>query len=311
MTPPEAKHRFGESPLWARYAETRVTKESALDLTDFKSTGVNHKLAMWDPSVNGVRYVKALLYHMGMHLSPENLARLRNTPSRELGTPIAVRCRGELMCVDYLLAVHELEFLTEHVTLEGARVLEIGAGYGRTCHTMMSNHDVASYHIVDLPNTLALSAAYLTRVLPPEQLARVHFVPIDEADALFAVSRFDLCINIDSFAEMTQDTVHSYLAAIDETCRWFYVNNPVGKYSDPSLDNHSHGADLVDLAMSTGLLRDVIDISDMDQVQAQVPLFLDAYRPGAAWEPVADHHHPAYQHYWQGLYRRTPSPPSP
>ena len=49
----------------------------------------------------------------------------------------------------------------------------------------------------------------------------------------------------------------------------------------------------------------MIDISDTDQVTAQVPKFLDAYRPGAAWQAVADGHHLAYPHYWQGLYRKS------
>lgn len=298
--------RFEASPLWARYSETTVTEELATDLTDFKSSPEN-KLSMWDPAVNGVRYVKSLIFHIGMTLSEENLARLRNIRNRGVGSPITVRVRGEHMCTDYLLGVHELAFVAPHVPLDGARVLEIGAGFGRTCHTLVSNHDIASYHIVDLPSTLALSRAYLTEVLTPEQLSLVRFVPIGEADALFAASRFDLAINIDSFAEMTPETVTSYLTAIDETCRWFYSANPVGKYSDPTLDGHSHGAELVRMAMVTGPrpLHQVIDISDLDQVRDRVPAFLDAYRPGPAWRPVADGHHLAYTHYWQGLYRRS------
>lgn len=297
-------HRFEASPLWARYSETTVTEDFALDLTDFKSAPEN-KLSMWDPATNGVRYVKSLIFHIGMTMSEENLARVRRIRNRQLGSPITVRVRGEHLCTDYLLGVHELDFVAPHVPLDGARVLEIGAGFGRTCHTLVSNHDIAEYTIVDLPSTLALSRAYLTAVLSEEQLARMTFVTIDEADALFATTTFDLAVNIDSFAEMTPATVASYLEAIDGTCRWFYSANPVGKYLDPTLDGHSLGAELVNLALATGPLHDVIDISDTDQVRAQVPKFLDAYRPGSAWHAVADGHHLAYPHYWQGLYRKS------
>ncbi|OLF14441.1 hypothetical protein BLA60_04810 [Actinophytocola xinjiangensis] len=298
-------HQFGASPLWARYSQTTVTEELATDLTEFKSSPEN-KLSMWDPAVNGVRYVRSLIFHIGMALSEQNLTRLRAINNRRVGSPITVHINGEPMCMDYLLGVHELDFIAPHVALDGARVLEIGAGFGRTCHTLLSNHDIASYTIVDLPSTLALSRAYLTEVLTPEQLSRMSFVTIDEAEALFAVSRFDLAINIDSFAEMTPETVTSYLAAIDGTCRWFYSVNPVGKYYDPTLDGHSYGPELVNMAMATGprTLHEVIDISHSDQVRAKVPAYLDAYRPGAAWQSVADDHHLAYTHYWQGLFRK-------
>ena len=298
-------HRFEASPLWERYSETTVTEDLALDLADFKSSPVNGKLAMWDPATNGVRYVKSLIFHIGMTMSEENLSRLRRVENRQLGSPITVRVRGEHMCVDYLLGVYELDFLAPHVPLDGARVLEIGAGFGRTCHTLLSNQDITSYHIVDLPSTLALSRAYLSAVLSPAQLAKVTFVPVAEAEILFATTTFDLAINIDSLAEMTPDTVTSYLQVIDERCQWFYSANPVGKYLDPSLDGHSLGSELVSMAMRTGPLHDVIDISDLDQVAAQVPKFLDAYRPGPAWHAVADRHHLAYTHYWQGLYRKS------
>ncbi len=300
-----ADTKFTPSPLWAHYLETKVTIESSSDLTDFKRNGVTHKISMWDPATNGVRYFKALIYHIGMNLSEDNLARLRNIPNREVGSPTTVRCQGESMCMDYLLAVHELEFLATHLTLDGLRVLEIGAGYGRTCHTVISNHQVASYTIVDLPNTLALSRAYLTTVLPPEQLARVNFVPIGDAPALFASTEFDLAVNIDSMAEMSPETVTSYLADIDRTCGLLYVANPVGKYLDKSLDNHTDGVEIVNLAMDTGPAREVFDISDMAEVKARVPGYLEAYRPGAAWAPVATAPHLAYSHYWQALYRKT------
>jgi hypothetical protein len=105
-----------------------------------------------------------------------------------------------------------------------------------------------------------------------------------------------------------EETVRSYQRAIDAISSWCFVVQPVGKYTDPSLSldlQHGKDTELVDMVMRTGLLRDVIDISDMDQVQAQVPKFLDAYRPGAGWVVVTDAHHPAYPHYWQGLYRKS------
>jgi hypothetical protein len=37
---------------------------------------------------------------------------------------------GELVCMNYLQAVFELDVMARHVALDGATVVEIGAGYG-------------------------------------------------------------------------------------------------------------------------------------------------------------------------------------
>ncbi|WP_277305231.1 putative sugar O-methyltransferase [Spongiactinospora sp. TRM90649] len=294
---------YDRSPLWDRYGRTQVTKGAVADLANFKSNEVNFKLALWDPRVNGVRYLKTLIHALSSGLSAANWTRLRNIRERTLGNPIAIRYDGETVCLDYLQAVFEVEFMSAGVELDGAAVVEIGAGYGRTCHAMLSNHDVADYHIIDLENLLTLSSGYLRAVLDDEQFAKVRFHPVADVAALFRDHRFELCVNIDSFAEMNAETVHAYLARIAESCRHLYVNNPVGKYMDKSLDGHSQGNEVVALALRTGLLRDIIDIHDNRAVEAQSRKFVTAYLPGDDWRCVAESRTIAWPYYWQALYR--------
>lgn len=298
-------HKYGRSPLWERHNNTQVTKEAVSDLADFKSSEVNYKLALWDPRVNGVRYLKTLIYNLSAGLSAGNFERLRKIRNREVGNPIAVTYDGESVCMDYLQAVLELEFMATHVALDGADVLEIGAGYGRTCHAILSNHDVASYHIVDLENSLDLAGNYLGEVLSEEQFAKVRFHTIDDVDGPLRDMRFELCVNIDSFAEMNAETVRAYLDFVAARCRHLYVNNPVGKYLDKSLDGHSQGDAVVDLALRTGLLTDIIDIHDSRAVEAQSRKFVAAYRPGDGWNCVAESKTVPWTYYWQALYRST------
>jgi SAM-dependent methyltransferase len=182
-------------------------------------------------------------------------------------------------------------------------VVEIGAGYGRTCHAVLANYDVAAYYIVDLDNSLDLARAYLREVLGDDDFAKVRFVPAGDLDAALGDLRFDLCLNVDSFAEMDGDVVHNYLAFIAARCRNFYVKNPVGKYLDPSLDGHAEGPELVAMALRTGLLRDVIDVHDSEAVRAQSFKFLEAYRPAAGWATVDAGWAPPWSYYWQALYR--------
>ncbi|EEP73342.1 hypothetical protein MCAG_03669 [Micromonospora sp. ATCC 39149] len=303
--------KYGRSALWERYNSTQVTEEAADDLTSFKSSDVNYKLALWDPRVSGVRYLKTLIFNLAENLGEANRARLRRIANRDVGDPISVVWDGDRICMDYLQAVLELEFFSRHVPLDGATVLEIGAGYGRTCHAVLSNHDVAAYHVVDLPNSLALARRYLGTVLTAEQLARVHFHGVGEVDGPLSELRYDLVINIDSFAEMTAETVRAYLAFVATRARHLYVNNPVGKYLDKSLDGHFQGEAVVNLALSTGLLRDVIDIHDNQAVRRQSRAFLDAYRPGPGWACVAESRTIPWSYYWQALYRAGEAAPAP
>ncbi|MFE0690941.1 putative sugar O-methyltransferase [Streptomyces sp. JH002] len=296
---------YQASRQWQRISRDWVTAEAAVDLTDFKSGRPNHKISLWDPGSNGVRYLKTMVHNLAARLEPADWDRLRNTRNRHVGRPHAVRWEGEDICLDYLQAVLELGFLAPRTALDGAAVLEIGAGYGRTCHTLLSNHDIASYCIVDLPTTMRFSKRYLAEVLDDAHYAKIRFVTVDEVETALDGERFDLALNIDSFAEMLPRTARGYLDLIDRCCTAFYTKNPVGKYLDPSLDGRPEGEDeLLRAALETGLMRQVLDVHDSSAVRAAVPGFLTAYRPGPGWSPAADAWAVPWSFYWQVLYRK-------
>lgn len=295
--------KYGPSEQWRHINANQLTPDSTGRLGDFKSSPINHKLAIWDPGANGVRYLKTLVYNLAAGLDDRDWARLRRIEHRDIGEPIAVTYRGEPVCLDYLQAVRELGFITGRLDLDGRRVLEIGAGYGRTCHAIMANHELAGYVIVELANSLRLARSYLSAVLPEREFAKISFVPVERVDDALAGARFDLCLNINSFAEMDEPTVRDYLALIALTCRHLYVKNPVAKYRDKSLDGHSQGDRVVAMAMRTGLLREVIDIHDSEAVREQAKKFVTAYRPAESWVCLADDWAPPWSFYWQALYR--------
>ncbi|WP_305788011.1 putative sugar O-methyltransferase [Symbioplanes lichenis] len=296
--------KYQASRQWARIQDQFITEDAAVDLTNLKSDPRNFKLALWDPSTNGIRYLKALTYQLGMDLSPEDWARIKRTPHREIGDPISVRCEGETLCMDYVQATFELGFIEARMDLHGARVMEIGAGYGRSAHMIMSNHDIADYCIVDLTNTLELSSAYLRRTLDRDRYGRIRFIPVESLDeAALRTERFDLCLNIHSMTEMRPETVNAYLDLIDRTCSHFYVKNPVGKYIDKSLDGYLQGQEAVEMALENGPLRQLLDIHDSEAVQAAVPAFIEGYRPNDGWECLGDGRAVPWSYLWQALYR--------
>jgi putative sugar O-methyltransferase len=295
---------FQASKQWERIHRDWVTEDAADDLTNFKSDRRNYNISLWDPTANGIRYLKTLVFDFGVRLEPADWARIEQIKNRDVGNPVTVRCNGKTLCLDYLQASLELGFIEKAVDLPGRRVLEIGAGYGRTCHAILSNYDIESYHIVDLANTLALSRRYLREVLDDDQFAKIRFVEVDGIGEVLDGPRFDLCINIHSFTEMTPEVVKAYLGLIDQKCAAFYVKNPVGKFLDKSVDGHFKGAEAVQLAMQTGPLRRVLDIFDSEAVDAAVPEFIEAYLPGDGWSCVADARAVPWSYFWQAVYSK-------
>jgi putative sugar O-methyltransferase len=295
------------SPQWERILQNWVTEDAAADLSNFKADKRNYSLSLWNPEVCGIRYLKTLVYHLATELTPEDWVKLRNIRNREVGDPLTVRIDGEPICIDYLQAVMELGFIEKHVDLQGAQVAEIGAGYGRTCHAVLSNYELSQYWIIDLTNTLRLSMKYLGEVLDDAQYSKVRFVDVADISQVMRATDFGLFININSFAEMTLQTVRDYLDLIDTKCAALYVKNAVGKFMDKKLDGHHKGSEAVQLALQSGPLKNVLDIFDNQAVAAAASDYIAAYMPGESWRCVADGLGYPWSYYWQALYMKSAS----
>lgn len=297
------KDRPNVSRLWDYINRHHLRDEDILNLDSFKSGRINHKLSLWDPETNGIRYLKELILNISAGLSKAEWEMLKRIRGRESGSPYAIRFRGEVVCLDYLQAVLEAAFIEKNVNLRGASVIEIGAGYGRTCHGLLSNFVLSRYTILDLRNALKLSRRYLSSVLDASQFEKIDFFEVDRFDEAFT-NDYDLCLNIDSFAEMESDTVRLYLRLIDEHCRHLYVKNPVGKYLKTAVDSRTAGDETVSMAMETGILRDIVDIYDSEAVSAAAEKFLAAYCPSPSWACLDHGWAKPWSYYWQAVYRK-------
>lgn len=120
-----------------------------------------------------------------------------------------------LGCVsrDRLDSVLELDFLQRHLRVlesEDLRILDIGAGYGRMAHRMLTvNPRIASYTCVDaIAESTFLCEFYLQHRGVAE---RVEIVPLDRLDATLSAPRFDLALNVHSFSECTYAAIEWWL----------------------------------------------------------------------------------------------------
>ncbi|WP_425404128.1 putative sugar O-methyltransferase [Hwanghaeella sp.] len=104
-------------------------------------------------------------------------------------------------------------------------VVEIGGGFGGLAYILKRALPGLQYVIVDLPSSMAFSAAYLSAMMPDARIAffdgRTETAPDEEYDFLFVphyawddlvqfLPRADLGLNTLSFAEMTEAQVDGY-----------------------------------------------------------------------------------------------------
>ncbi len=188
--------KLEESALWKSINKKYITEEKIKDLSNFKSSGINFKISLWNPKSNGLRYLKTLIYNLCASLSEKNWIQILKIRNRHIGNPITIKFKNQEICLDYLQAIYEFEFIEKNLLIDNFKILEIGAGYGRTCHTILSNNlKINSYYILDLKNCLELSRKYLSNVLIKSVFKKIHFFTIDDICFIKNLS-FDLCINI-------------------------------------------------------------------------------------------------------------------
>jgi SAM-dependent methyltransferase len=114
--------------------------------------------------------------------------------------------------------------------LPRARILEIGAGMGRTAF-YASQLGISNYTIIDLPMTNVAQAAFLSHALGDDQITlageeRPGSVRVLPPFAFLEASdEYDLVLNVDSMTEMSREIAQSYCRAVKDRARMFLSIN--------------------------------------------------------------------------------------
>lgn len=292
------------SQLWTEITSSLFSKVDDSFLDAFRSPGgANRRLAAWDPFDRSMRYYKFLLFNVARQKPQEFFDAYRKLRNTGTGKPVTVSVADCQIDIDYLLAVEEFLFLHAHMNLSALKkVVEIGAGFGRTCHAILSLvNSIEEYTIVDLPAVLKLSHAYLKKVVPGS-FDRVIFIEND-TEAWHSLQP-DLTINIDSFQEMPLEAVEEYMSKIVSASSSFYCKNPTGKYKPEcvGLPELTSG-ELLDV-YSLGYCQNVFDLFDEHELSAAREFYLSAYKPRGGWKLVADAPMSMFPYYHHALYVR-------
>lgn len=122
--------------------------------------------------------------------------------------------------------------------LRGRRILEIGAGVGRTAY-LGALLGAASYEVVDIPITAAIQSYFLGRTLGDGAVrmqgeaeradAKVRL--LSPGEFLGGRERYDLIVNVDSLTEIPRAYAKAYAAAIPGRCPMFLsINHEVNEF---------------------------------------------------------------------------------
>jgi hypothetical protein len=120
------------------------------------------------------------------------------------------------------------------------RVLEIGAGLGRTAY-YCKLFGITDYTIIDIPMTALASSYFLGRTLGEDQIVLLgeslegseNKVKIFTPDQLLNdVSQYDLIVNIDSLTEIDPNTIKAYLEKIQQISSMFLsINHEINRHT--------------------------------------------------------------------------------
>jgi len=160
--------------------------------------------------------VRLLWQYAEQHGDPEVLA--LDEPA--LGNPLPVTLDDRLISQD--LANTSLEVASMREMLGGraaTEILEVGAGYGRNAHALLSIFPNASYTIIDVEPALSIARWYLEALVSP---TRLRFVSPTDMDTV-RKQRFDLALSISSLAEMTRENQAAYISLFDEAAAGGHV----------------------------------------------------------------------------------------
>jgi putative sugar O-methyltransferase len=149
----------------------------------------------------------------------------------ELGAPLPVRLDGRLISQDLANSALEVAAMCRALReTPPARIIEIGAGYGRSTFALAHRFPEARCTIVDIEPAASISRWYLDRLLP----GRVEVISPEQALEL-PDGAFDLGLSISSLHEMRLDQIAGYLELLDRVCaggvvylkQWQEWQNPV------------------------------------------------------------------------------------
>ena len=271
-----------EKSLWDLNLKSKLFNDFKIE--NFReSQKCNDLLGVWGIKDNSSRYYKALMYEFAFYLEnllstqkKENLIEiLEKIDNQNLGNPSTIKYYGKNISLDYILAIEEISFC-DKVLQSSEIICEIGAGFGRTCHSILSIYKIKKYIIIDIPEILNLSKLFLKKVLDKENFKKIIFV---DAKDYKSVKKTDLVINIDSLQEIPSEKAFEYLNWISDNAKYFFSKNAMGKYDPNDIDLEIRKTNEYEAALQMGIMQNKYKLYNTDQRKLALEEYLKVFCP--------------------------------
>ncbi len=292
---------FSSSDLW-----TSINNDMANKNIDFESfreplNKLNSRLATWDPyDLKSYRYFKNILFNTSMSMTDEFFELYNKINNTNVGRPLHVFVKDTKVNMEYLFSIMEILFLKASID-KSQSIVEIGGGYGRLCHSILEIFPhIDKYTMIDLPPMITIAKKYLSKVLSEDDFRKIIFIEADKANS---VNFSDIFINIDSFAEMTQEVINNYMNIISNKGKYFFCKNTIGKYNPKDIGLVDYIRNDFDNASKTGRCLDQIDIFNDNALRIARQKYLSSYIPGPQWKLIGDEIAYPYEYYHCALYK--------
>jgi len=172
----------------------------------------------------------------------------------EVGNPIRIIHNGKLITQDLATSVAEVTNLVKPLQRitgnDPFSVLEIGGGYGRFAHALMSTQPVKKYVIIDIPPALHVSRWYLEQLFPEKKIFQFrHFQNWSEvseemecADIVFLLPHqiellpdgyVDAGVATSSLHEMNLNQANNFLQQMGRLSRHIIISKQYWSYENP------------------------------------------------------------------------------